>query len=60
MAELISRCSALRAGGEEGEGAAWVDAARALGGEPPEEAVAAALERHGQRVEEPGRQGGSR
>ncbi len=33
MAELISRCSALRAAGEPGEGAAWVEAARSLGGE---------------------------
>ncbi len=26
MAELISRCAALRAGGEAGEGDAWIDA----------------------------------
>ena len=34
MAELISRCAALRAAGETGDGDAWIDAARALGGEP--------------------------
>ena len=34
MAELISRCASLRAAGEPGDGEAWVDAARALGGEP--------------------------
>jgi len=50
MAELISRCAALRAAGEAGDGDAWVDAARALGGEPAPDAVAAALERHSARV----------
>jgi hypothetical protein len=50
MAELISRCAALRAAGEEGDGDAWVDAARALGGEPDEVAVAEALARHSARV----------
>ena len=33
MAELISRCAALRAAGEPGDGEAWLDAARALGGD---------------------------
>jgi hypothetical protein len=46
MAELISRCAALRAAGEDGEGAAWVEAARSLGGEADDEAVALALLRH--------------
>src|ERR1700749_3780480 len=32
FADLISRCAALRADGDESDGAAWVDAARALGG----------------------------
>jgi hypothetical protein len=50
MAELISRCAALRAAGEQGDGDAWVDAARALGGEPGDDAVAEALERHSGRV----------
>jgi hypothetical protein len=50
MAELISRCAALRAAGDDGDGDAWVAAARALGGDPPGDAVAAALERHSARV----------
>jgi hypothetical protein len=50
MAELISRCAALRADGVDGDGEAWVDAARALGGEPDPDAVAGALERHCARV----------
>ena len=32
LAELISRCASLRARGEAGDGEAWADAARALGG----------------------------
>ena len=43
MAELISRCASLRAAGESGDGEAWVDAARALGGEPSGDEIAAAL-----------------
>lgn len=50
MAELISRCAALRADGHAGDGAAWVEAARALGGDPDADAVAGALERHCARV----------
>jgi hypothetical protein len=50
MAELISRCAALRADGAAGDGEAWVDAARALGGDPDDAAVAGALERHCARV----------
>jgi hypothetical protein len=51
MAELISRCAALRATSAPGDGAAWVDAARALGGEPPPDDVEQALARHLVRVE---------
>jgi hypothetical protein len=50
MAELISRCAALRATGEAGDGKAWVDAACSLGGEPPPGDVERALERHLARV----------
>jgi hypothetical protein len=50
MAELISRCAALRAEGDDGDGDAWVTAARALGGEPADDEVATALARHSDRV----------
>ena len=50
LAGLISRCAALRADGATGDGAAWVDAARALGGAPDADAVARALELHSARV----------
>jgi len=50
MAELISRCAALRADGSTGDGDAWVAATRALGGEPDGDAVARALDRHSARV----------
>jgi hypothetical protein len=50
MSKLISRCAALRAEGADGDADAWVDAARELGGEPGEDAVALALERHFARV----------
>ena len=50
MAELISRCAALRAAGDGADGDAWVVAARTLGGEPADGEVAAALERHFARV----------
>ena len=50
MADLISRCAALRADGLAGDGEAWVEAARALGGDPDADAVAGALERHCARV----------
>jgi hypothetical protein len=46
MAELISRCAALRAASEPGDGDAWVAAARALGGTPGDGEVADALSRH--------------
>jgi hypothetical protein len=50
MAELISRCASLRADSLAGDGEAWVQAARALGGGPDADAVAGALERHSARV----------
>ena len=50
MADLISTCAALRARGANRDGEVWVDAARRLGGEPGEEDVARALERHYVRV----------
>jgi hypothetical protein len=50
LAGLISRCAALRADGRPGDGHAWVEAARALGGTPTEDAVADALARHSDRV----------
>ena len=50
MAQLISRCAALRADGVAGDGEEWVAAARALGGTPSDEAIALALTRHSARV----------
>jgi hypothetical protein len=50
MADLIAHCSALRADGGNGDGAAWVEAARELGGDPDEATVALALERHAAHV----------
>jgi len=50
LAELISRCAALRAAGEPGDGEAWVDAARALGGRPDDAEVTEALRLHAGRV----------
>ena len=50
MAELISRCAALRATGGDGDGDAWVAATRSLGGDPSETDVAAALAKHFVRV----------
>jgi hypothetical protein len=50
LAELIARCAAERADGQPDDGAAWVDAARALGGSPEDDAVAHALELHYARV----------
>lgn len=50
LAELICRCAALRADGAPGDGEAWVAAARALGGEPSDDAVVLALARHSARV----------
>jgi hypothetical protein len=50
MAELISSCAALRADGAEGDGDVWVEAVRALGGEPTPDAVDRALAWHCGRV----------
>jgi hypothetical protein len=50
MAELISRCAALRAAGDAGDGDAWVDTSRSLGGEPAAADIAEALARHSARV----------
>ena len=50
MAELISSCAAIRATGASGDGEAWVEAARTLGGDPERPDVERALERHLARV----------
>jgi len=50
LAQLIAHCAALRADGTGGDGAAWVDAARALGGEPDDAEVERALASHSGRV----------
>jgi hypothetical protein len=50
MADLISTCAALRAARGDGDGEAWVEAVRALGGEPDDDAVERALARHCVRV----------
>jgi hypothetical protein len=50
MAELISRCAALRADGSAGDSEAWLEATRALGGDPDGDAVARALQLHSARV----------
>jgi hypothetical protein len=50
LAELIARCAAERADGRPDDGAAWVDAARSLGGSPDGDAVKHALALHSARV----------
>ena len=50
LAELIARCAAERADGRPDDGAAWVDAAHALGGSPDEDAIRRALTLHSARV----------
>jgi hypothetical protein len=50
MAELISRCAAQRATGADGDGEAWLDAVRALGGQPGDDDTARALALHCGRV----------
>jgi len=50
LADLISRCAALRAAGRPGDGDAWVDAARELGGDAGPGAVERALAQHSARV----------
>ncbi len=51
MAELISRCAALRAAGERGDGDAWVEATRSLGGDPSGDEIAAAMRSHSARMD---------
>jgi hypothetical protein len=50
LAELISACAALRAEEADGDGEAWIAAARRLGGDPEEAAVARALTAHAARA----------
>src|SRR5471032_3318926 len=50
MAELISRCAALRADGAAGDGDVWVETARRLGGTPGSDEITLALARHFARV----------
>jgi hypothetical protein len=50
LADLIARCAALRADGAGGDGAAWVEAARALGGDPGDDEIGSALARHSARI----------
>ncbi len=50
MAELISRCASLRADGFPGDGDAWIEAVRAVGGAPAESEISLALARHSVRV----------
>ena len=50
MADLISHCAAMRAVGDDGDGDAWVVAARSLGGAPESAEVEQALARHLARV----------
>jgi hypothetical protein len=50
MSQLISQCAALRAAGAEGDADAWIEATRALGGEPGEDAIALSVERHTARL----------
>ena len=50
MAELISRCAALRADGADGDGDVWVETTRRLGGAPAPDEITLALARHFARV----------
>jgi hypothetical protein len=50
LAELISACAALRADGVAGDGVAWLEAVRRLGGTPSDVEVEQALGAHEQRV----------
>ena len=51
LAELISTCAHLRAEQAEGDGEAWIDAVRRLGGEPDDASVARALVTHRSRLD---------
>jgi hypothetical protein len=50
LAELISICAHLRAERAEGDGDAWIEAVRRLGGHPDGETVASALAGHSRRL----------
>jgi hypothetical protein len=50
LAELISTCAHLRAEQASGDGEAWVDAVRRLGGDPSPAAVEEALAAHANRL----------
>ena len=50
LAELISTCAALRADGAPGDGDAWIECVRRLGGEPGPGAVGTSLQTHAGRV----------
>ena len=50
MADLISTCASLRAASADGDGDAWLDAVRALGGEPSDDDITRALALHCARV----------
>ena len=50
LAELISRCAYLRAEGKDGDGEAWAETARALGGGSANGDVASALAAHARYV----------
>ena len=49
LAELISTCAHLRAEEAAGDGEAWVDSVRSLGGDPDPDAVEQALAAHASR-----------
>ncbi len=51
LAELISTCAHLRAEQAEGDGDAWVDAVRRLGGEPDAPSIARTLVTHQSRLD---------
>ena len=50
MSQLISQCAALRAASAPGDADAWVNAARALGGDPDDDGIALAVARHTARL----------
>ena len=50
LAELISACAHLRGEREDGDGDAWIDTARRLGGTPDPPAVERALAAHAARI----------
>jgi hypothetical protein len=50
LAELISTCAHLRAEERDGDGEAWLEAVRRLGGRPEHSPAERALARHGERL----------